>query len=168
MTDKEVGKALLKVAIEAPGSVPGPRLAAQVLARERWRLRLLAALTVLLWLAAAAGVFWVLYAAIFHLYPKQQQLMHDAALGEFPAAKVVEIQALHFQAVEICTRVVAASFVALTLAALCTVLLVLASRTATLRQINASLAEISEQLKQRQLPPAHQPPDPPGPAKGST
>ena len=42
---------------------------------------------------------------------------------------------------------------ALTLAALCTTLLVLASRRATLRQVNANLVEISEQLKQlRQAP----------------
>jgi hypothetical protein len=41
------------------------------------------------------------------------------------------------------------------LAAICTVLLILLSRRATLRQINASLLEISEQLKQlRQLPPS--------------
>jgi hypothetical protein len=163
MTDKEIGKGLLNVATDAPGSGPDPRpLAAKVLERERWRIRLLAALTVLLWLAAAAGVFWVLYAATFHLYPKQQKLMHDTVLGKVPAERVVEIQALHFQAVNICTQVVAASFVALTLAALCTVLIVLASRTATLRQINASLAEISELLKQRQLSPANQPPGPTG------
>jgi len=160
MTDKEIGKALLHVPANAPESVPGPRqLAAKALQRERSRLRLLAALTVLLWLVAATGVFWVLYAATFHLYPKQQQLMRNAALGKLPAEEVVAIQALHFQAVEICTRVVAASFVALTLAALCTVLLVLTARTATLRQINASLADISQHLRQQQLAPAHHPPD---------
>ena len=38
------------------------------------------------------------------------------------------------------------------MAALSTVLLVLASRRATLRQINASLLEISEQLKQLRMP----------------
>lgn len=165
MTDKEIGKALLNLATDAPGSVPDPRrLAAKVLERGRWHIRLLAALTVLLWLVAAAGVFWVLWAATFHLYPKQQKLMRDAALGNIPPEEVVEIQALHFQAVEICTRVLAASFIALTLAALCTVLLVMASRTVTLRQINASLAEISEQLKQLQPPPANQPPGPTDPA----
>jgi hypothetical protein len=38
--------------------------------------------------------------------------------------------------------------ISLLLAAICTVLLTLLSRRATLRQINASLLEISEQLKQ--------------------
>jgi hypothetical protein len=43
----------------------------------------------------------------------------------------------------------------LMLAAVCTVLLILLSRRATLRQVNASLVEISEQLKQlRQVPPS--------------
>ena len=41
-----------------------------------------------------------------------------------------------------------AAVAVLTLATLCTVLLLFASRRATLRQVNASLVEISEQLKQ--------------------
>jgi type II secretory pathway pseudopilin PulG len=44
--------------------------------------------------------------------------------------------------------VVAGAIVSLLLAALFTVLLVFSSRRATLRQINVSLMEISEQLKQ--------------------
>jgi hypothetical protein len=40
-----------------------------------------------------------------------------------------------------------ACIIALLLAAVCTVLLILMSRRATLRQINASLIEISERLK---------------------
>jgi hypothetical protein len=82
--------------------------------------------------------------------------MHNATLGKLPVEQVVEIQALHFQVIELCTRVVAASFVALTLAGLCTVLLVLVSRRVTLRQITDQLAEISEQLKQLQLPSGNQ------------
>jgi hypothetical protein len=157
MSDKAIGKTLLNLETGASAGAPDPRqLAGKVLARERWRVRLLATLTVLLWLLAAAGVFFVLYVATWHLYPKQQQLMRDATLGKLPVEKVVERQAVHFRMIEICTQVVAAAFVALTLAALGTVLLVLASRRATLRQINAQLAEISEQLKQMQLPSANQ------------
>jgi phage shock protein PspC (stress-responsive transcriptional regulator) len=153
MSDQEIGKALMHVDTGASASAPDPRLlAGNILQRERWRVRLLTGLTVLLWLLAAAGVFFVIYVATWHLYPKQQQLMRDTTLGKLSVEKAVEIQAIHFQMVEICTRVVAAAFVALTLAALCTVLLVLASRRATLRQINASLAEISEQLKASQSP----------------
>lgn len=162
MSDKELGKALMNLDTGANTGSPDPRqLAGKVLQRERWRVRLLAGLTILFWLVAAAGVFFVLWVATWHLYPKQQKLMHDATLGKLPVDKVVEIQALHFQVVELCTRIVAAAFVALTLAALGTVLLVLVSRRATLRQINDQLAEISEQLKQLQLPsanPSHRPP----------
>jgi hypothetical protein len=46
------------------------------------------------------------------------------------------------------TLVVATAVGLLTLAALGTVLLLFASRRATLRQVNASLLEISEQLRQ--------------------
>ena len=163
MSDKEIGKALMNLDTGALAGTPDPRqLARKVLQQERWKVRLLAGLTILLWLAAAAGVFFVIYVAIWHLYPKQHQLMHDATLGKMPVEKVVEIQAIHFQAVELCTRVVAASFVALTLAALSTVLLVLVSRRATLRQINDQLAEISGQLKQLQLASENQSHRPPG------
>jgi hypothetical protein len=134
------------------------------LRRERWLVHLLTGLTVLLWLVAAAGVFFVVYVATWHIYPKQHKLMLDATLGREPVEKIVKIQELLFQAVEVCTYVVAASFVALTLAALCTVLLVLVSRRATLRQINAQLAEISTQLKQLQLAQANQSPGPTGTA----
>src|SRR5712692_1049852 len=128
MSDKEIGKALLHLDTGATAIAPDPRqLAGKVLQRERWRVRLLTGLTVLLWLTAAAGVFFVIYVATWHLYPKQQKLMLDATLGRLPVEEVAKIQAVHFQAVEICTRVVAAAFVALTLAALCTVLLVLVS-----------------------------------------
>jgi hypothetical protein len=155
MNDDEIGKALLNLNAEASAGAPDPRrLAGNVLARGRWRVRLLATMAVLLWLLAAAGVFFVIWVATWHLYPKQQKLMRDATLGKLPVERIVEIQALHFRAVELCTQVTAASFVALTLAALGTVLLVLESRRATLRQINAQLAEISARLKEMQPPPA--------------
>ena len=104
---------------------------------------------VLLWLVAAACVFFVVYVAIFHLYPKQQKLMRDHAIGNLPAQQVIEIQSLHFRVVEIYTLVIAAAFVAATLAAVCTVLLVLVLRQATMRQINMSLVQLFKELQQR-------------------
>lgn len=155
MNEEEIGRALLNLGPEVPAGALDPRrLTQQVLRRERRRMRVLAALAILLWLLAAVGVFFVVYVALWHLYPKHQKLMRDVALGNVPAEQIVAIQASHFQAVAICTRVIAASFAALTLAALCTVLLVLASRRATLHQINTSLAEISEQLKRLRPPPS--------------
>jgi hypothetical protein len=160
MSDKDIGRALLNVG--APAGARDPRqLTQQVLGRQRRRVRLLAALSTLLWLLAAAGVFFVVYAVLWHLVPKHQKLMRDTALGNVPAERLVELQALHFQAVEICALVIAASFAALTLGALSTVALVLVSRRATLQQINTSLAEISEQLKHARPAPADASPDPP-------
>lgn len=162
MNEKEIGKALLNLDTGTSARAPDPQqLAGKVLQQERGRIRLLTGLTILLWMVAAAGVFWVIYVATWHLYPKQHKLIRDATLGNMRVEEVVAIQALHFQVLELCTRVVAAAFVALTLAALCTVLLVLVSRRATLRQINNQLAEISGQLKQLQLPAvdqSHRPP----------
>src|SRR5579884_2142169 len=117
MNDREIGKALVNLDTGTSAGVPDPRqLAGKVLQQERWRIRLLTGLTIVLWLVAAAGVFWVLYVATWHIYPKQHKLMRDATLGSLPAEEVVAIQALHFQALELCTRVLAAAFVALTLA----------------------------------------------------
>jgi hypothetical protein len=163
MNEKEIGKALLNLDAGTSAGAPDPRqLAGKVLQQERRRIRVLTGLTILLWLVAAAGVFWVIYVATWHIYPKQQKLMRDATLGLVPLEEIVAIQALHFHVLELCTRVIAAAFVALTLAALCTVLLVLVSRRATLRQINNQLADISEQLKQLQLPAVDQSDRPPG------
>ena len=148
MTETELGRALLNLGHEIPAGALDPRqLTQRVLQRERRRMRLLTALAVLLWLLAAAGVSFVVYATLWHLYPKHQQLMRNAALGNLPVEQIVELQSLHFQAVRICTQVIAASVAALALAALCTILLVLASRRVTLHQINTNLAEVSEQLK---------------------
>lgn len=162
MNDKEIGKALVSRHAGTSAGTPDPRqLVGKVLQQERGRIRLLTGLTILLWLVAAAGVLFVVYVAIWHMYPKQQKLMRDATLGNVSVEEIVAIQAIHFHALELCTRVIAAAFVALTLAALCTVLLVLVSRRATLRQINNQLAEISEQLKQLQLSAADQSHRPP-------
>jgi hypothetical protein len=92
-------------------------------------------------------VLYVVYGALWHLYPRQKLLMHDIALGKLTPEKVDALQATHFMVVEAATVVLAVSFIALTLAALCTVMLVLVSRRATLAQINQQLAGISEQLR---------------------
>lgn len=128
-------------------------LAGKILQRDRARVWLLAGLAVLFWGIAGAGVLYVVNVAIFDLYPKQQQLMRDHATGKLPTEQVIEIQSLHFRVVEICTLVVAAAFVAATLAALCTLLLILVSRRATLKQINANLVEIFETLQQQRAGP---------------
>ena len=148
MTENDIRAAMLKLDTTLPAGSLEPRQAAnRVLKRHQWQMRLLTGISIFLWLLAAAGVLYVAYGAVWYLYPRQRLLMRDAALGKIPADKIDALQATHFMVIEAATVVLAASFIAMTLAALCTVLLVLVSRRATLSQINQQLAGISEQLR---------------------
>jgi hypothetical protein len=149
MTEKELGRALLNLDVApAPAALDPRQLTQRILERDRRRIRLLVGLAALFWLLTAAGViclcpFYVLMVAPrLHAYQAgRAQLANDwndwAMVGHWAAYWIL------------------ACILSLLLAAICTVLLILLSRRATLRQINASLAEISEQLRQlRQLPPS--------------
>jgi hypothetical protein len=124
------------------------RLAREILQRQQRRVWLLSGLTVAFWAMSATGVFFVVYSTVFHLYPKQQQLLRAQVTAGLPPEQLIEIQASHFRAVELCTLVVAGSFIAASLAAICTLLLIFVSRQATLAQINLSLTKIFDLLKQ--------------------
>jgi hypothetical protein len=147
MNEKEIGAGLARLQVLRGDDDRG--LARKILGRDRRRIWLLSGLAVLFWAVSGAGVFFVVYTAIFHLYPKQQKLMQDLAVGNLPAQQLMEVQSYHFRVAELCTLVVAASFIAATLAAICTLLLILVSRQATLTHINVSLAKILELLEQR-------------------
>jgi hypothetical protein len=139
MTEKELGKALLNLD-RAPA--PDPRqLTRRILDRDRRRIRLVAGLAALFWLLTTAGVVCLCPFYVMVVAPRLRAyqagragLANDwndwAMVGEWAAYWIL------------------ACVVSLLLAAACTVLLVLLSRRATLRQINASLLEISAQLKQ--------------------
>lgn len=147
MNESEIGAGLARM--EAlRGEEEDRQVARQILQRDRRRLWLLSGLAILFWAIAGVGVFFVVYASVFHLYPKQQQLMRAQARGDLPVEQLIEIQASHFRAVELCTLVVAVAFIAATLSAICTLLLILVSRQATLAHINSSLVKISELLQQ--------------------
>jgi hypothetical protein len=148
MTEKELGKALLRLDADKLGAACDAReLTRRILKRDRWRVRLLAGLTIALWSLAALGILLVL-SAFLNLYPKQKQLLRDIELGKISAETREGVERFHWMVVEKATVVVAGLVAILALAAIGTVLLVLASRRATLRQVNANLLEISEQLKQ--------------------
>jgi hypothetical protein len=125
------------------------RLSADLISRDRWRVRILAGLASLLWLAGIIGilymVFWfnrfiTLYGP---LHPTDQDPTESWRAGAEFHAKME----LH-HSLEACMVAVPL----LLLAALCTVWLVFSSRRATLNQINLSLTEISEQLRELRLP----------------
>jgi hypothetical protein len=155
MTEKELGRALLNLDLTPSPAAPDPQhLTRKILQRDRRRIRLLAGLATFFWVLATAGVVWLISFYLVYVAPRlraygagRAQLANDwndwALVSDWGARSIL------------------ACIIALLLAAVCTVLLILLSRRATLRQINASLVEISEQLKQlRQLPPS----EPRGPA----
>jgi len=123
-------------------------LAASVIGRMNRRSAILGWISMILWLLVAAGVvaytwFFVTYvnpilAAVVH-YSQHDLPEHEEQVRRF------------FHALPIITDITTVSACAwaglVVLAAACTLLYVQASRRATLRQIHAGLAEISEQLK---------------------
>src|SRR5215216_650938 len=119
MNEKQLGKPSLNA--DAPqGDARGARqIAERILNRHGRRVRLLIGLTALFWVLAGTGVFFVLHVVTWRLYPHEQKLMQDAALGKLTLEKMAEIQAVEFQAAEFCARVIGTAFLAFTLAFLC-------------------------------------------------
>jgi hypothetical protein len=146
MTEKELGQALLNVDVARPTLAPDPRqLTRQILERDRGRIKLLAVLATFFWVLTTVGVVCLCPFYIIIVAPRlrayqagRAQLADDwndwALVGDVAAYWIL------------------GCIVCLLLAAICTVFLILLSRRATLRQINASLIEISEQLKQLKPP----------------
>jgi hypothetical protein len=155
MTEKDLGRALLNLNVAPAPAAPDPRQwTRNILARDQRRVRVLAVLATLFWVLTAAGVVCLCPFYVMVVAPRlrayqagRAHLEHDwndwALVGDWAAYWIL------------------ACILSLLLAAVCTVLLILVSRRATLRQINASLVEISEQLKQLRLA---APNDPRGPA----
>jgi hypothetical protein len=134
MNEKDLAKALLRMGASEMTIPPGsPEQTQRILARDRRRLRLLAGLTLFFWMGSAA----LLYGFMFELI---------AFLRHFPPAAGAAADP-NLAAVYKFLLVLASSIEALIMAFLCTIVLVFASRRAALRQINASLIEISQQLK---------------------
>jgi hypothetical protein len=149
MTDHELAKSLLQAAAaEGPGAVAGHRLAAQVLDRDRRRIRLLGAATLLLWLLGAAGIAFVLYE--LSVYVPQYLAFRYEKSGTRSLENRQSFQESYMAGFQAGMVVVTASAAVLALAGLGTFLLVLDTRRATLRQINASLALISQRLERLQ------------------
>jgi hypothetical protein len=143
MTEKDLRKALLGLDAAAIAAVPdAQQITRQVLKRDRWRVRLLAALTIFLWVTAALGIILVLGALL---------VVHPAMLRTIPdgdtAADRDRLEHVRFMMIEKTTAVVAVSVAVLALAALGTVFLVFAAHAATVRRVNATLIDISGQLK---------------------
>ncbi len=149
MTANELGRALIHLEGAPAASVP-QALARQILEHDRRRIRLLAGLATLFWILSGAGIVCLCPFYVMVVAPRlrayqvgRAQLSNDwndwALAGDWAAYWIL------------------GCVIALLVAAICTVLLIVASRRATLRQINSSLLEICEQLKQLRQPPPSQP-----------
>jgi hypothetical protein len=146
MNEKQLAKELLRHGASAQ-QPSVEQITSKVLARDVIRIRIVTAMTVLTWIAAVALILMVLVMFGF-LFPKQAQLIHDIELGKLSAQERTAIQAVHFVAFAKAALLAAFSVSILAAAALWSLLLTFMIRRATLRQINVSLREISEQLKQ--------------------
>ena len=150
MTEKELRRALLGLDSVRLATAPDAReITRKVLERDRRRVRLLTVLTIALWVTAAAGIVLGLY-ALLAFHPAKPSSTRDDEKGRVTATERDGIDQVRGMVMEKTTAVVAISVAVLALAALGTVFLVFAARAATIRQVNATLVEISEQLKQLQ------------------
>ena len=130
MTEKKLAEELL--AEDAGGEGGGD--VQQILERAKSRLRILGALTVFVWAVAAAAFVACVYLFLLFVWPK----LADG--GPWPPGSARAVA--HFL---LAAAIVWAGLFAL--AAGCTILFVVRSRQATLRQIQVSLQEISERLQ---------------------
>jgi len=162
MTEQELVQALRELIARASADAPDPRLLAREISRsDERRIRWLAGLSIFFWLLAAAGLVllvigldrFVIYVRIADFYsparPQDTKFKPDPLappghpLADRTLAMLHGTNLIHHT-----LWIVGGSVGALFMAALCTVLLVTTSRRATLRQINLSLMELSEQLRQ--------------------
>jgi hypothetical protein len=150
MTTNDLSKALLNLDAQTLSGLTDAREQTwRIVEHDRRRVWWWSATTIALWAAALLMVLAMLiaYALVFPLQAKLQQDEQVARIGLTPEQKeVAQFKAqIMFQMVTVGVTV----SVGLTcLAVLSSVLLSRASRRATLRQINASLLEISQQLKE--------------------
>jgi len=154
MGEKELGRALLQLDSEQLAGNPNARQQTwKILERDRRRVWWLTAITITLW-AAAIGMVFLMLIAFGLVFPLQAKLRDPAELARLPPEMRQDAQFNAQIAFQMTVVGVTCSVGILAMAALSTILLVLASRRATLRQINASLLEISQQLKElRATPP---------------
>lgn len=138
-SEKRLGNELLKQnggASGAPTSPPEER----IVRRERWRVQLWAVATGALWVVTALYLLVLLWFYVVFVHP----VLHEHFTSEY-----VDPSAMKPRMMLVISLLKALLWWPglLFLAAACTTLFTLASRRATLRQIHARLAEISEQLK---------------------
>ena len=141
MDEKEFGTALLSLdTTPKPSDIDPRQMARNIVQRDRRRIRLLAGVSAAFWIAATGGVVWL--ATMYFV-------MVEPRLNAYAAGRAqLETDWKDWaRAGDMAARSLLVCLAALLLAAISTVVLILLSRHATLRQINASLSELSELMK---------------------
>ena len=145
MPSKRLAKSLLTLD-KADGSKSTAELAETVLKRDRYRLRWMTELAVLLWLLAAIGAIWIARECWVTIHFIARSMERDAIPDHtrFPFMALTSLMVYAIAAGGI-------SLFLMITAGLSTIVLMYQSRHATLRQINSNLQRISEELEQMQL-----------------
>jgi len=143
MLDKDVRDALLKLDLSPPTDAPTAQIE-RVIDADRRRVRRWTRISIALWVLAAIGAvgIFIMGGLTFPLIAKMVQEAEGRTM-ESPDTPFLVLAKL----TAMCLVFGTASFMVLVCAGLATVLLLVRSRSATLRQINANLLQISEQLK---------------------
>ena len=143
MLDKEVGQALLRLDLAPQSQAPAAQLE-RIIDADHRRIKRWTRVAVALWIVAATGALFIFVSGglAFPLIAKLAAESGEGSLEEpnTPFLVLAKLMAM-------CMVIGTASFVTLVAAGLTTVMLLARSRAATLRQINANLLQISQQLK---------------------
>lgn len=149
MNERELAKALLRYdATMSPEPADPGRQVREVLRRDRRRVRMLTTVTVLLWLMSITAIIFLAVVADVIVFPRMKKLAEEANAPAVQLHDHQRLEAINTLMLAKGTVLLSISVAVLALAAIGTVLLVFMSRRATLRQMNASLIQISEQLKE--------------------
>ncbi|MCI0335830.1 MAG: hypothetical protein L0228_21695 [Planctomycetes bacterium] len=167
MLDKNVGDALLKLDLTPQTDPPAAQIE-RVIDADRRRIKRWTRISIALWVLAALGAVWIFilggltFPVIAKMINEEQQAkMVEGAANARSGSDTKDVTEVMQGTLEnpntpflvlakltaMCMVFGSASFMILVFAGLATVLLLLRSRSATLRQINANLLQISEQLK---------------------
>jgi type II secretory pathway component PulF len=138
MSDERLGEQLLRQNERVPATVP--TIVDEITRRERRRVRVWAIATGALWVLAVAYLLGLLWFYMVLLHPRFHEFLTSEETGPAQMQEFARVLISWFKALLVWP-------VLLFAAAACTTIFTLASRRATLRQIQASLADISEQLK---------------------
>jgi hypothetical protein len=151
MNEKELGEALLKWDARGPLPTVDPhKVVASVLESDRRRVRRLAACAIVLWTLAGIGIPVCSFLYLEYMFPMINWVMQQIITGESektPQQLADTAEFLVHHTLEVGTYLVTGSVILLLAAAGCTIWLVFAARRATLREVNANLAAIAEQLR---------------------